>query len=138
MTMQLPSLRPRDGSETHTEMHQWFFSGFVGWRAEYITPFLDDEEIADAWHRIVIIFGNGELPNWMQTYGCGARGLLCSSQRRRDSPRPSNQAYRPGVDRCRPIAAGDFTMRVATQYGCELDKEAIVEHLSPLQLGVGS
>jgi hypothetical protein len=47
------------------------------------------------------------------------------------------QPFRPGTDRCRPIAAGDFVMRVANSIGAEMDRAAMVDFLSPVQFGVG-
>ena len=73
----------------------------------------------------------------MHPYICGARGFTPYKPASDGRARPVDLEFRPDVDRCRPIAAGDFILRVASTIGCELDKESMVNHLSPLQLGVG-
>jgi hypothetical protein len=48
-----------------------------------------------------------------------------------------NQKFDPKTDKVRPIAAGDFVMRVASSIACELDQKALEQYLSPYQLGLG-
>jgi hypothetical protein len=47
------------------------------------------------------------------------------------------EPFDPTVDRVRPIAAGDFVMRVASSIACALDGPAIEQCLQPIQLGMG-
>jgi len=112
--------------------------GLSGWRGEFITPFLkQDEGLAQAWQDLVIMFGNAELPPWLHPYVCGARGFAPYKPRSDGLPRDLNAPFDPEVDRCRPIAAGDFVMRVASSIACELDRAAIAKKLQPYQLGMG-
>jgi hypothetical protein len=110
-------------------------AGISGWRGEYITPFLGNPEIAAAWHSLIIRIGNAKLPPWMHPYLCGARGTALFK------PTSDGKAREPGEfregDRVRPIAAGEFLMRVASSIGCELDRDGVVAHLAPIQLGIG-
>jgi hypothetical protein len=110
-------------------------AGVSGWRGEYITPFLDDPEIGEAWHRLIILIGNGNFPDWAHPYLCDARGVALYKSKADGAARePGN--FRDG-DRVRPIAAGEFMVRVASSIGCELDKERALKQLAPVQLGVG-
>jgi hypothetical protein len=110
-------------------------AGVSGWRGEYITPFLGDAEIAEAWHQLILLLGNGKLPDWTHPYLCDARGVALFK------PKADGVAREPGNfrdgDRVRPIAAGEFIMRVASSIGCELDRDQVVKHLAPVQLGIG-
>jgi hypothetical protein len=111
--------------------------GMSGWRGEFITPFLYDEDLAATWTELVVLFGNAELPNWLHPYICGARGFAPFKPRSDGVPRGLGEPFDPTVDRVRPIAAGDFVMRVASSIACALDGPAIEQCLQPIQLGMG-